>query len=282
MSNINIKTIGVLLTATGRYVDFIDQFYTSAERYFFKDIAKHYFLFTDQEYSPPPNVSVIPVRGRGFPGDTLYRYHRFLQIAPLIRARAIEALYYFDIDMRIVASIGREFLPSCDKPLIGVIHPGYYQEKSGGTPERNRASTACIAPEERYPYYICGGVQGGLTEPYLKVAKQIAQQIDSDDRKGVTAVWHDESHWNRYMASNTDCFMLHGPDYCYPEDQYLTGYKPRILALDKDHDFYRSNSEKKRRRFATWGRVRSSIISLLKHLLPYSVYRRIQRLRRKQ
>lgn len=51
------------------------------------------------------------------------------------------------------------------------------------------------------------------------------------------AVWHDESHWNRYCIDHKPTTIL-SPSYCYPESWNLP-YKKRLLALDKDHIAYR-------------------------------------------
>ena len=131
----------------------------------------------------PKNVERIQIEYLGFPGDTLYRYHRFLTIEDIIKKRSIFVLYYLDVDMKIVADIGEEFLPSESSPLIGVIHPKFRLKKSGGAPERDPKSTACIHINEKYPYYICGGVQGGFTEHYLSASSSIKKMIDVDTKK---------------------------------------------------------------------------------------------------
>ena len=259
------KKIGILLIATGRYINFFETIYNSIEKFFFKDIEKHYFLFTDSSKPLPKNVERIQIECLGYPGDTLYRYHRFLTIEDIIKECSIPLLYYFDVDMKIIADIGEEFLPDQSSPLIGAIHPGYRLKKSGGAPERNPKSTACIHTNEKYPYYICGGVQGGFTEHYLSASSSIKKMIDIDTKNNIVALWYDESHWNRYMASNTHKFKFMDSGYCYPEIAYLRNninnktvmsksvvtlfnfYSPfshlkdkipKILARDKDRTYY--------------------------------------------
>lgn len=240
--------IGVLLIATGTYAELIDPLLASMDAHFFRKpevawehVRTHYFLFTDApsgSYPARDDVTAIRAERLGWPGDTLYRYHRFCSIADRIRACGIDVLYYIDADMRIVDSVGCEFLPSAERPLLGVVHPGFFDQPSGGTPERRPESSACIGANETYPRYICGGVQGGLAEAYLEAAARIRDRIDADDRKGIVAVFHDESHWNRHLASHADAFTLLPSDYCYP-DTYLDdasalpGCVPRIVALSK-------------------------------------------------
>ena len=242
----NDPRLGIFLIATGRYIGFFDQLHRSIERHFFKRSAKRWFLCTDARRPFPGNVQVFEIERLGFPGDTLYRYHRLCGLRDHLRAQAIDVLYFFDVDMRVVSDVAEEFLPSPARPLLAVIHPGFHEAPSGGTPERDPASTACIGAGETYPRYICGGVQGGLVEPYLEAAARMREMIDVDDRRGVMARWHDESHWNRYMASNVGLFTFKPPDYCYPESWTLRGCRPRILALDKDHDWYRGITDRRK------------------------------------
>ena len=52
-------------------------------------------------------------------------------------------------------------------------------------------------------------------------------------KKNIIAIWHDESHINRYFIDNPPTIIL-SPSYCYPENLKLP-YKKRLLALDKNH-----------------------------------------------
>ena len=238
--------IGICLTATGRYIGFFPQLYDSIERHFFRRSDKSYFLFTDARRSFPGNVRVVETQRLGFPGDALYKCHRIHGIRDHVREQSIDVLYQFDMDMRVVCDIGQEFLPSPARPLLAVIHPGFYREPSAGQLERNPASTACIGLEEAYPCYVQSSIFGGFVEPFLDACAQMKAAIDIDDRRGVMAIWYDESHLNRYIASHPELFTLMPPDYSYPEGWRLKGCRPRILALDKDHDWYRGLTDKKR------------------------------------
>ena len=44
---------------------------------------------------------------------------------------------------------------------------------------------------------------------------QYLERIDVDDKNGVMAVWHDESHWNRQLKQFPPTLVL-DPRYCYP------------------------------------------------------------------
>ena len=73
------------------------------------------------------------------------------------------------------------------------------------------------------------------------MAGAIMGRIDQDDKNGIVAVWHDESHLNRYLSETfaLDQLKTLTPSYCYPESWNLP-FKKKILALDKNHAEVRS------------------------------------------
>jgi len=57
--------------------------------------------------------------------------------------------------------------------------------------------------------------------------------VDEDMDKNLIAVWHDESHYNRYLIDTPPTHIL-SPSYCYPESWRLP-FEKKLLALDKNH-----------------------------------------------
>ena len=97
--------------------------------------------------------------------------------------------------------------------------------------EEDPRSTASISSEEGECYYA-GGFTGGTAEAYLGMSEALRQRIDEDLAKDLIAVWHDESHLNRYFLDNEPTRL--DPGYCYPE-RWRMPFKRRLLALDKNH-----------------------------------------------
>ena len=95
--------------------------------------------------------------------------------------------------------------------------------------------------------YYAGGFNGGKPEHFLKMAQTIVDNVEKDSEKGLIAVWHDESHMNRYLVSNPPTLALN-PSYCYPENVRVNPngwhvpFEPKIVALDKNHAEVRSES----------------------------------------
>jgi len=231
--------IGILLICTGKYDQFVKPLLNSMDQNFLPGHKKQYYLFTDKDHVDD-RAQHFKIERKGFPGDTLYRFHHFLSIKEKL-LKETSVLYYSDVDMLCVDKIGAEILPNSFKSLVGVAHPGFFM-KNLGTPEDNAISTAYISPSEYRPCYWAGGFSGGETKAYLDLASQIRSSIDKDDANRHIAKWHDESHLNRYFTSNIDIVKTLNPSYCFSKNFCLGNpyIVPRLVALDKDHESVRS------------------------------------------
>lgn len=222
--------VAVLICATQRYTVFVPPILESFNKYFLKDCAVEVIIFTDLPERVAARTLHIP--HQPWPGVTIHKFHYICQYARELAD--FDYLYMCDADMRVVAPVGREILGD----LVATRHPG----QEGKTPaeyiyERNPASTAYIAPGEGRAY-VMGAFFGGKYESMLRMAQDRSAAIDADYANGLEAVWHDESHLNRYVFDHPPEVLL-TPAYCYPEGWDLP-FEPRILALNKDHDIIRS------------------------------------------
>jgi len=82
-----------------------------------------------------------------------------------------------------------------------------------------------------------GGFHGGTRDEFLKLASTMYYNIMRDLEHNFIAVWHDESHLNRYFIDNTPTVVLN-PSYCYPGRKKMP-YPKKLVALDKNHAEYR-------------------------------------------
>jgi hypothetical protein len=237
------KRIAILYICTGKYVMFWDQFYRSCEKKFCKNSSKDYFIFTDQieKISAPANCTVVYQEKLGWPYDTLNRFHFFNSIEHMLKE--YDYLFFFNANMVFNFGIKENeiLLPDHARGLIGVIHPSFYDRSNSDFPyERNEESEAYIAIGDGKVYYQ-GCLSGGTASEYLEMCRIIKDRIDRDAKKGMIAVWHDESHLNRYFADN-EPYSLH-PGYAYPETMNIS-FKNKIIQLDKarlgGHEFLRS------------------------------------------
>ena len=107
--------------------------------------------------------------------------------------------------------------------------------------ERNPKSLAYVAPGDGKTYYA-GGFNGGRTKEFIEMSEVIAERVNKDLENDVVALWHDESHMNRYLIDNPPALSL-TPSYCWAEEFYNNPnypYEPKIIALQKNHKELRS------------------------------------------
>jgi histo-blood group ABO system transferase len=223
--------IGLLVMATGKYISFVPPLIASAEKYFCKGHEVTYFIFTDGELQESARVVRIYQPKLGWPFDTMLRYHVYAGSQDLLIKQ--DYLFACDADMLFVDEVGNEILGE----RVATLHPGFVNRR--GTYETNPLSLACVQAHEG-EYYFAGGFYGGTAQEVVTIAKTLASRIDNDLSRGIIAVWHDESHWNRYCIDHKPTIIL-SPSYCYPESWNLN-YHKRLLALDKNHKEMRDNN----------------------------------------
>lgn len=219
--------VGLLIMATGKYISFVDPLIKSAEECFCPNHKVTFYVFTDGKLKSADNVVCLYQARLGWPFDTMMRYHAYL--AYQNEWAKEDYIFACDADMRFVGLVGEEILGD----RVATIHPGYYKsERSSYTFETNSQSKAYIAPDEGN-YYFAGGFYGASSKEFLKLLETNVKNINNDLERGLIAVWHDESHWNRYCIDHPPTVIL-DPSYCYPES-WVIPFPKRLIALDKNH-----------------------------------------------
>lgn len=189
---------------------------------------------------------IIETEAVEWPAPTLMRYHLFLNEEE--RLKEYDYILYLDADMRVVAEIGDEVL---GEGLTAAEHPMYSLKKEFIPPyEPNENSTAYIKRPGKVidengkprfkPYYYAGGFQGGPAKQFIEAMKVMKENIDKDFDNNYTAIWNDESHWNKYLSDNPPAIVL-SPAYIHPDsliDEYYVKiwgqkYEPKIITLTK-------------------------------------------------
>lgn len=223
---------GLLIIATNKYISFLDDLIDSADNFFLKDNDVEYFIFTNHEsinVKSDRKLNLIHVDHKEWPWMTLGRYKIFSENCDALDG--FDYLFYCDADMVFCDHVGPEILSD----RVATQHPGLYGSR--GTPETNPKSLACVHAFEMMQYFA-GGFNGGSKNEYLKMSKELSSNIDKDFNNGIIAIWHDESHMNRYFVSNPPTTIL-DPGYCYGES-LRPPFHPRLIALDKNHKEIRS------------------------------------------
>ena len=223
--------VGLLVICTNKYIRFLQPLIEGADKYFLPNQEVTYFVFTDRpiEIESSRQIVRIETEHKPWPWMTLGRYKIFQNSKDLLQE--MDYLYYCDADMKFVSEVGDEILEN----RVATQHPGYYGRR--GTPEVNPQSLACVYPDEHMEYFA-GGFNGGTSEEYLKMARILSTNIDIDYSRDLIAIWHDESHLNRYFIDYPPTKILN-PSYCYPESWDIP-FERKLLALDKNHSEVRN------------------------------------------
>jgi hypothetical protein len=240
--------VSVLLIATRKYKQFVPAIVKQLDRFFLpgKEIA--ITIFSDELIQPPTSMRVqmvwTKIASLGWPYATLRRYEIFSQFSEYLKKYS--HLFYIDVDMAIESEVGDAILGDS---LTVTRHPGFYALGGWGSPNVNSKSKAYIPAEEwtKGLKYFAGGFQGGETISFLKMCKELAENISDDESRNIIAEHNDESHLNQYLWSHPEISRIElTPQYCMVQSEVLRknwkiDHLPvSIVALDKDHKAMRS------------------------------------------
>ena len=231
--------ICILTIATNKYLQFVEKLYEDISEKFCPGAEINCLLFTDHEIEETGDkVKVHYIDHEPWPMPTLKRYNYFVKEKDFILEH--DYCFYFDADMRIDSVVESEEV--CGD-LVATRH-GYQSlhDPSQQSFDRNPKSLAHVPFDQKTVTYYAGGFNGGKTEKFIEMAEVIADRVDKDLSNNVVALWHDESHMNRYLIDNPPTLDL-DPTYCYAEEFIGTNYpyKPgKIIALKKNHNELRS------------------------------------------
>jgi histo-blood group ABO system transferase len=230
------------------YWPFFYQVVADAKKHFLTNHDVDILAWTDIPEDLNPGATFFPTEPIGWPYPTLMRYHLFLQQEEVLKG--YDYIFYLDADMRIVDTVGDEIM---GEGLTMAEHPMYSLRREYIPPyEPNPASQAyiprlgvVIQNEQGGPWfkplYAAGGLQGGRADLFIEAMKKMRDGIDKDFNNNYTAIWNDESHWNKYLYDYRGHITVLSPSYVYPdsliENYYVKiwgkNYKPIIVTLTK-------------------------------------------------
>jgi histo-blood group ABO system transferase len=143
----------------------------------------------------------------------------------------MDYLFACDADMLFVDYVGDEILHD----RVGTLHPGFTTRR--GTYDKNPLSKAYVNEHEG-THYFAGGFYGGTQENFIALLEVLTNNIQYDLNHKIVALWHDESHLNRYFIDHEPTCILN-TSYCYAEGRSLPT-PPRLVALHKSKTYWRS------------------------------------------
>ncbi|MDR1682375.1 MAG: glycosyl transferase [Candidatus Symbiothrix sp.] len=198
-------TTGILYICTGAYSIFWKDFYITANKYLFPGVIKKFFVFCDSSEiygeTNNPNIVKIPIEHKAWPYNTLLRFEMFYNHKNLFDG--CDYLLFYNANTIFTTEIlPEEILPEKEDGYLVALSNN---DVNNFTPEqhtydRNPASTAYIPFGQGKEYYR-GCFNGGRTPEFLQLIKTCKEQTDIDLKNNVMALWHDESHLNKYLLN---------------------------------------------------------------------------------
>jgi hypothetical protein len=227
-----MKKVTLNLIATNNYTIFLGDMIESARSMFVNDCELIFIVYTNSDMVfDSEDIKKIHINNEPWPMPTLKRFHYFLSAKKEILESDFS--FYIDVDSIFRRPLALSSIIGKDTGLVGTLHPGFVLIETWnplGTPETNPRSRAFIE-RGKNKHYFCGGFFGGDSESFIKMSETIRENIDLDLRENIIAIWHDESHINRYFMDNPPDSIL-GVGFSCPSE-YEHGNSPTIVFLDK-------------------------------------------------
>ncbi|XP_070374543.1 histo-blood group ABO system transferase-like isoform X2 [Equus asinus] len=234
-------TIGITVFAIKKYVVFLKLFLETAEQHFMVGHRVNYYVFTDRPADVPHVplgegrqmvVLEVPASAR-WQDVSMSRMEMISSFCEQRFLREVDFLVCADVDMKFRDHVGVEILSQ----LFGTLHPGYYRASREAFPYERRPQSQAHIPRDQGDFYYMGAFFGGSVSEVYRLTKACHQAIVADRANGIEAVWHDESHLNRYLLDHKPTKVL-SPEYMW--DEKLLGWpaimrKLRYVAVPKNH-----------------------------------------------
>ncbi|XP_035008594.1 N-acetyllactosaminide alpha-1,3-galactosyltransferase isoform X2 [Hippoglossus stenolepis] len=211
------SSVALTVFAVGRYLDaYLPTFLNSSERHFMLGLPVTYYVFTDTP-EKVPNMKLPPLRSLRV--IKVEKHSRWQDIS-MMRMKTISDVigtdirhrcthvFCFDVDQVFTGRFGSEALGDS----VALLHAYYYRlPKSLYTYDRNPKSKACMKTGD---FYYHAAIFGGLCESVKAIADACYRSIMADKENNVEALWHDESHLNKYLWLHKPSRVL-SPEYCW-------------------------------------------------------------------
>ena len=236
--------VGIVSLATGsKYLEYWEEMISSFKANDMNFLNIKFYLLTDnvaraEEFCRVNQINskIFPIPSHGWPEATLLRYQEILAIKKFMTE---EVCIYLDADMLIEADIVSKLTPyQWENGMAYIAHPGFWRPdglakvifylkspnrilkdvmsklKFGnlGSWERNARSAAYV-PRKKRKIYVCGGVWMGRNQHFFELIENCSQAVEIDLKRKFIAIWHDESHLNKWFSDHGGTVLT--PAYCY-------------------------------------------------------------------
>ncbi|XP_051538750.1 globoside alpha-1,3-N-acetylgalactosaminyltransferase 1-like [Myxocyprinus asiaticus] len=211
-------TIATTVFALGKYTRFLKDFLESAEQHYFVGFRVHYYLFTDQPDAVPEvklgdqhrlTVRKVPSLNR-WQDISMGRMEILEKLIESELANEADYIFCLDVDTKFNSRWGVETLGQA----VAVIHPWFYDYPRDQFTYERRPESQAFIPAGEGDYYYTAAAFGGFLNEVHELTKTCREQQGIDAAKSIEAIWHDESHLNKYFLYKKPSKLL-SPEYLW-------------------------------------------------------------------
>ncbi|XP_042534587.1 N-acetyllactosaminide alpha-1,3-galactosyltransferase-like [Dipodomys spectabilis] len=211
--------VGLIVFAVGRYLHYhLPIFLKSADRFFMIGQKVIIYImvenFTDLSWISLHRLRMFKVfevkKEKRWQDNSMMRMKIIGEHIVDHIQYEVDYLFCMDVDQIFVNSYGLETLGNS----VAQLHAYWYKKHPSRLPyERSNLSEAYI-PKGKGDFYYHAAVFGGTTIQVLDIVRECAKGIMNDKKNNIEAVWHDESHLNKYFFLHKPSKIL-SPEYCW-------------------------------------------------------------------
>tara|TARA_B100001250_G_scaffold412655_1_gene444477 strand:+ start:2452 stop:3177 length:726 start_codon:yes stop_codon:yes gene_type:complete len=241
-----MKKILICFIGTGDYLNFLPNYYNKIMENLCPDCEKDLLVLTDGEVNDlPDNIIHVHTDHKEWPYITLERFKIIDESSKLIKN--YDWFLFLDADTIVNQTVEYDEIFDDSKDYIGVHHPCHFMkwpphtERYGSFDTTN--SRASVDDSDDLSIYWQGCLWGGKVPQVLNLISELKNRVDLDLKDDIIALWHDESHLNKFFIENKLRVNTLSPSFAYPEEYDSDAkefFESKIVHLSKNNSKFHS------------------------------------------
>ncbi|XP_053330070.1 N-acetyllactosaminide alpha-1,3-galactosyltransferase-like [Spea bombifrons] len=232
--------VGLSVFAIGKYLPrYLLPFLLSADRHFMPGLPCVVYVVTDRPSAVPalrlrPGLTLTVLRApsrKRWQDISMMRMKDLQDLVFPLAKDQVDYMFCMDVDQIFTSRYGAETLGD----LVAQLHSGFYLNGRDSYPFEQDPRSAAFLPHEKSHYYYHAATFGGTVPHLVNLTSSCLRGILEDRDRHLEALWHDESHLNRYLALERLPSKILSPEYCWDGRLWLKYHKLRWAKKDYEN-----------------------------------------------